>query len=148
MAHYDLILENGTALVFNEVTQTIEQKNINIGITAGKICSLSISSSDTALEKTNLVGLHILPGIIDSQVHFREPGMTHKEDLESGTRAALLGGVTTVFEMPNTIPSTTTKENFLDKLHRAEKRAHCHYAFFIAGSDFFIVSNLLLQFIF
>ena len=52
-------------------------------------------------------GLHILPGVIDSQVHFREPGLSHKEDLETGSRGAALGGVTCVFEMPNTIPPTT-----------------------------------------
>ena len=63
-------------------------------------------------------GLHILPGLIDSQVHFREPGPVHKEDLETGSRAAVLGGVTAVFEMPNTNPLTTTPEALADKVAR------------------------------
>jgi dihydroorotase len=82
----------------------------------------------------DLTGLHLLPGVIDSQVHFREPGLTHKEDLESGTRAAALGGVTTVFEMPNTTPSTTTQDSLEDKIHRAKNRCHTHYAFYIGAS--------------
>ena len=64
-------------------------------------------------------GLHVLPGVIDSHVHFREPGLTHKEDLESGSRGAVLGGVTAVFEMPNTDPLTTTAEALADKVRRA-----------------------------
>lgn len=79
-------------------------------------------------------GLHILPGVIDSQVHFREPGLEHKEDLESGTRSAILGGVTTVFEMPNTKPETITPEALNDKLQRAEGRAWSDHAFFVGGT--------------
>jgi dihydroorotase len=78
--------------------------------------------------------LHVLPGIIDSQVHFREPGLTHKEDLETGTRGAALGGVTAVFEMPNTKPSTTTAEHFEQKLRAAEGRVWCNVSFFIGAS--------------
>ena len=63
-------------------------------------------------------GLHVLPGVIDTQVHFREPGLTHKEDLETGSRGAVLGGVTAVFEMPNTDPLTTTAEALADKVTR------------------------------
>ena len=61
-------------------------------------------------------GLHVLPGVIDSHVHLREPGLTHKEDLESGSRGAVLGGVTAVFEMPNTEPTTTSAEALADKV--------------------------------
>ncbi|NEU35957.1 amidohydrolase family protein, partial [bacterium LRH843] len=68
-------------------------------------------------------GKHVLPGVIDSREHFREPGNEHKEDLESGTRSAVLGGVTTIFEMPNTNPPTTSKEALEDKLNRAKGRA-------------------------
>lgn len=82
----------------------------------------------------DLRGLTVLPGLIDSQVHFREPGMTHKEDLETGTRGAALGGITSIFEMPNTIPPTTTEELFRDKQKRAQGRAWIDYAFFIGGS--------------
>jgi dihydroorotase len=72
--------------------------------------------------------------MIDTQVHFREPGLEHKEDLESGTRAALMGGVTTIFEMPNTNPPTTTAEALAQKLRLAEGRAWCNYAFFVGAS--------------
>ena len=76
-------------------------------------------------------GLHVLPGVIDSQVHFREPGNAHKEDLETGSLAAILGGVTSVFEMPNTAPPTTTRAAIEDKLARAKGRMHCDYAFYV-----------------
>src|SRR6185436_9436295 len=72
--------------------------------------------------------------VVDTPVHFREPGMEHKEDLASGTRAAILGGVTTIFEMPNTNPTTTTKEALEDKLKRAAGRAWCDYGFFVGAS--------------
>jgi len=74
------------------------------------------------------------PRVIDSQVHFREPGLTHKEDLETGTRGAALGGVTAVFEMPNTKPSTTTAEAFREKLQLAEGRVWTDISFFIGAS--------------
>ena len=79
-------------------------------------------------------GLHILPGVIDTQVHFREPGLTHKEDLETGSRSAVMGGVTAVFEMPNTDPLTVTEETFTDKIKRGRHRMHCDFAFFIGGT--------------
>jgi dihydroorotase len=75
-----------------------------------------------------------LPGVIDTQVHFREPGNEHKEDLESGSRAAVLGGVTAVFEMPNTHPPTTTRAAIEDKLARASGRMHCDYAFYVGAT--------------
>ena len=72
--------------------------------------------------------------MIDTQVHFREPGMTHKEDSESGSRSAVMGGVTAVFEMPNTNPATTSAEALADKVARAHHRMHCDFAFFIGGT--------------
>jgi dihydroorotase len=79
-------------------------------------------------------GLHVLPGVIDTQVHFREPGNEHKEDLESGTRAAALGGVTAVFEMPNTSPPTTSADALADKLARARGRTHVDHAFYVGAT--------------
>jgi dihydroorotase len=79
-------------------------------------------------------GLHLLPGVIDTQVHFREPGLTHKEDLESGSRSAVMGGVTAVFEMPNTNPTTTSAAAMADKVARGHHRMHCDFAFFIGGT--------------
>ena len=76
----------------------------------------------------------MLPGVIDSHVHFREPGLTHKEDLETGSRGAVLGGVTAVFEMPNTDPNTTTAEALADKVTRGHHRMHCDFAFYVGAT--------------
>ncbi len=135
MPHYDLILKNATVITFNSKTQKMVNETSDIAVLNKKISSLHSAAADTANEIIDLKGLHLLPGIIDSQVHFREPGMTHKEDIESGTRAALMGGITTIFEMPNTNPSTTTAEEFQKKLDLSKNRAHCNYAFFIGGSS-------------
>lgn len=120
---------------FHTESSRMESEITNIAVLNKKIVSINANSTDSADETINLKGLHLLPGIIDSQVHFREPGLTHKEDLESGTRAALMGGITSIFEMPNTNPSTTTPEQFQQKLNLAKNRAHCHYAFFIGGGS-------------
>lgn len=135
MKNHDLVLKNASSLVFDLNQNKIVQSTVNIGIQDGRIAEISSNQLTNFKEEKDLKGLTVLPGIIDSQVHFREPGFTHKEDLESGTRAALLGGVTSIFEMPNTNPATTTVETFQDKLNRCEKRAHCHYAFFIGGGS-------------
>jgi len=79
-------------------------------------------------------GLTVLPGVIDSQVHFREPGLEWKEDLQTGGRAAVLGGVTAVFEMPNTEPTTTDPDAMADKLARAKGRMDCDHAFYVGGT--------------
>jgi dihydroorotase len=79
-------------------------------------------------------GLHVLPGVIDAQVHFREPGFPHKEDLATGTAAAVLGGVTAVLEMPNTDPPTTTARAMADKVARLRDRARCDVGFFIGAT--------------
>jgi Dihydroorotase and related cyclic amidohydrolases len=73
--------------------------------------------------------------VIDTQVHFREPGLTHKEDYGTGTAGAALGGVTAVFEMPNTNPNTLNAADLADKLARAKGRAWCDMAFFIGAAD-------------
>jgi len=135
MLIYDLVLENGLVSSFNPKTGQIETEKTNIGIKDGKIISTSVASHEARQETRNLEGLNVFPGIIDSQVHFREPGLTHKEDIESGTRAALMGGVTSIFEMPNTNPTTSTKEQFQEKINLSINRAHCHYAFFIGGGS-------------
>jgi dihydroorotase len=106
----------------------------DIGITAGRIAALGDLSGASAGEIVDCRGLHVLPGVIDTQVHFREPGLTHKEDLETGSRAAVMGGVTAVFEMPNTDPLTTSAEALADKVKRAHHRMHCDFAFFVGGT--------------
>ncbi len=77
---------------------------IDLGIRDGRIAELGSLHACVAAERFDAPGLHVLPGVIDSQVHFREPGLEHKETIATGTAAALLGGVTTVLEMPNTVP--------------------------------------------
>ncbi|MCZ2203807.1 dihydroorotase [Bartonella sp. A05] len=106
----------------------------DIGVINGRITEIGDLSQVSAGEVIDCTGLHILPGIIDSQVHFREPGNEHKEDLESGSRAAVLGGVTAVFEMPNTNPLTTSEEALADKVKRGFHRMHCDFAFWVGGT--------------
>ncbi len=106
----------------------------DVGITAGRIAAIGTLSMASAGETVHCAGLHVLPGVIDSQVHFREPGLTHKEDLETGSNAAVLGGVTAVFEMPNTNPLTTTPEALDGKLKAAHHRMHCDFAFWVGGT--------------
>ena len=125
---FDLVLVNGTVVNQDGVGPR------DIGVIAGKIAEIGHLGRASAGERVDCTGLHILPGVIDSQVHFREPGLTHKEDLETGSRGAVLGGVTAVFEMPNTIPPTTSAEALADKVARAANRMHCDFAFWVGGT--------------
>lgn len=126
--HFDLLLTNGN-LVTSQGISTAD-----IGIKNGKIAAIGNLSEDTADESRNLDGLHLMPGGIDTQVHFREPGLEHKEDLASGSLAALHGGITTYFEMPNTKPVTTSPEALADKVARAAGRSWSHFSFFFGAS--------------
>jgi dihydroorotase len=126
--HYDIILKNGKAVLPDGIMEVdIAIKNENISA----IGNLSNCSADNIIDCT---GLHILPGVIDSQVHFREPGLENKENLESGMLAAAAGGVVAVFEMPNTSPLTITPETIEDKLSRASRVAWTDYAFYLGGT--------------
>jgi dihydroorotase len=125
---FDTILKGGT--VVNHDGTGIR----DVGITAGRIAAIGSLAGASAGEMIDCKGLHVLPGVIDSQVHFREPGLTHKEDLETGSRAAVTGGVTAVFEMPNTNPLTTTPEALEGKLKSAHHRMHCDFAFWVGGT--------------
>jgi dihydroorotase len=106
----------------------------DIGVHGGRFAALGDLRTASAASVIDAAGLTVLPGVIDTQVHFREPGLEHKEDLESGTRGAVLGGVTAVFEMPNTRPSTLTADDLSAKLQRARGRAWCDHAFYMGGS--------------
>ncbi|MGH1418439.1 MAG: dihydroorotase [Hyphomicrobiaceae bacterium] len=126
--NYDVVCRGGT--VVNHAGQEI----CDIGVKDGQIVALGALGGAGADQVIDARGLHILPGVIDSQVHFREPGLDHKEDLETGSRGAVLGGVTAVFEMPNTKPLTTTKETLADKIKRARNRMFCDFAFYVGGT--------------
>lgn len=129
LRHADLLLCGGTVLTPNGA------ERIDIACVQGRIMALGDLrpgwSADCVLD---LTGLHVLPGVIDSQVHFREPGLEHKENLEAGTRGAVLGGVTAVFEMPNTHPLTLGAADLQAKLDAAQGRSWCDHAFYIGGS--------------
>ncbi|TIM49788.1 MAG: dihydroorotase, partial [Mesorhizobium sp.] len=125
---YDLILTGGT------VVNHDGEGRRDVGVTGGRIAAIGDLGQASAGETIDCRGLHVLPGVVDSQVHFREPGLEHKEDLESGSRAAVLGGVTAVFEMPNTNPLTTSEAALADKVRRATGRMHCDFAFWVGGT--------------
>ncbi len=125
---YDLIVRGG------EVINHAGRGAADIGVRAGKIAHVGDLRGAHAGEVFDATGLTVMPGVIDSQVHFREPGLEWKEDLESGSRGAVLGGVTTVFEMPNTEPTTTDPDALADKLARAKGRMHTDHAFYIGGT--------------
>src|SRR3954454_4334566 len=125
---YELLLKSGT--VVNQDGVGIR----DIAISNGRIAAIGEFGKGSAAEVIDCKGLHILPGVIDTQVHFREPGLTHKEDLETGSRSAVMGGVTAVFEMPNTNPLTVTEEAFTAKVAAGRRRMHCDFAFFIGGT--------------
>jgi dihydroorotase len=127
-ASFDCIFKGAT--VVNQDGEGIR----DIGVRGGRIAAIGSLDAASAGERIDCRGLHILPGVIDSQVHFREPGLEHKEDLETGARAAVLGGVTAVFEMPNTNPQTTNPEALADKLARAKGRMACDHAFWVGGT--------------
>src|SRR5262249_40074055 len=125
---FDAILRSGT--VVNQDGEGVR----DIGITGGSIAEIGSLAHASAGEVIDCKGRHILPGVIDTQVHFREPGLTHKEDLETGSRSAVMGGVTAVFEMPNTAPLTVTEADFSAKVKQGHHRMHCDFAFFIGGT--------------
>jgi len=125
---FDLVLKGGT--VVNQDGTGVR----DIGVRAGRVASIGAIKAGKAAEVIDAKGLHILPGVIDTQVHFREPGLEHKEDLETGSRAAVLGGVTAVFEMPNTKPPTTSAEALADKVARARGRMLCDFAFYVGAT--------------
>ncbi|MDB5476080.1 MAG: dihydroorotase [Phenylobacterium sp.] len=125
---FDLIVRGG------EVINHAGRGLADIGVRGGKIAAIGDLAQASAGETFDATGLTVMPGVIDTQVHFREPGLEWKEDLESGSKAAVLGGVVAVFEMPNTEPTTTDADALADKLVRAKGRMHCDHAFYMGGT--------------
>ncbi len=125
---FDLILKGGTVVNHDGEGQR------DLGIRDGRFAAIGDLSLASGGETVDCRGLHLLPGVMDTHVHFREPGLTHKEDLESGSRGAVLGGVVATFEMPNTIPQTTDASALADKVKRAHHRMHCDFAFYVGAT--------------
>ena len=123
----DLIIKNGRCYINGEL------KDVNVGIKDGKIQQIE-QNLEEAKEVLNADGQYVLPGCIDTQTHFREPGSTDTEDLHSGSRAAIAGGITSVFEMPNTNPPTSNMTEFQRKLDLAKNRMYCNYAFYFGAT--------------
>ncbi|MDX9860389.1 MAG: dihydroorotase [Rhodospirillales bacterium] len=125
---FDLIIRGGTCVTPSGLTIT------DIGVRDGRIAALGDLGQAAGADNFDARGLHVLPGVIDTQVHFREPGMEHKENLETGTAAAALGGVTGVFDMPNTKPLIADTETFTEKWRNARGRLWCDAAFFVGAT--------------
>ena len=123
----DLIIKNGSCYIDKDL------KNHDIAIKDSKIIEIGKIDKE-AKEIFDAKGLTVLPGCIDTQTHFREPGSTDTEDLNSGSRAAIAGGITSVFEMPNTNPPTSSKLEFQKKLDLAKNRMYCNYAFYFGAT--------------
>ena len=123
----DLIIKNGQCYKNGKL------EDLDVAIKNGKIEEIG-QISDKAEETIEAKGLIVLPGCIDTQTHFREPGSTDTEDLHSGSKAAIVGGITSVFEMPNTNPPTSTKKEFQKKLDLAKNRMYCNYAFYFGAT--------------
>ena len=124
----DLIIKNGTCYIDGNLTKT------DIGITNNKISHIGNLQSEKSKDFYDAENLIVLPGCLDTQVHFREPGSTDTEDLHTGSKAAIAGGITGVFEMPNTNPPTSSKKEFQKKLDLAKNRMYCNYAFYFGAT--------------
>lgn len=113
------------------------QQKADIVISDDRIAAILPSGENAADcdREIDATGAYVLPGVIDTHVHFREPGMTHKADMQSESLAALAGGVTSVFEMPNTVPQTTTLKTWEEKMSIAAERMHVNYAFFPGATN-------------
>ena len=123
----DLIIKNGQCYINGKLDDK------DIAVKEGKILKIG-KVSEEAREVYNAKGQIVLPGCIDTQTHFREPGSTDTEDLHSGSRAAVAGGITAVFEMPNTNPPTSNIKEFQKKLDLAKNRMYCNYAFYFGAT--------------
>ena len=123
----DLIIKNGKCYIDKDL------KEQDIAIKEGKIIEIGKINKE-AKEILDAKDLLVLPGCMDTQTHFREPGSTDTEDLHTGSRAAIVGGITSVFEMPNTNPPTANKKEFQRKLDLAKNRMYCNYGFYFGAT--------------
>ena len=126
---FDLILKNGTLVNEGQIFES------DIAIKGDRIEKIAPSILADSKNIIDLQGKHVLPGLIDDQVHFREPGLTHKGNIQSESRAGLAGGVTSYFEMPNVNPTTTNRTNLQAKFDLAATKSHANYSFYMGASN-------------
>ena len=123
------LIKNGIVVNENKICK------LDILIEGEYISKIEESITDKADKIIDAKGLYVLPGIIDDQVHFREPGLTHKADIYSESKAAVAGGITSFMEMPNTNPPATTLELLENKFSIAKERSLANYSFFMGASN-------------
>lgn len=126
---FDIVLKNCTIVNENHIFES------DIGIKGQRIEKIASSITDEAKEILDLAGKIVMPGVIDDQVHFREPGLTHKGEIATESRAALAGGITSYFEMPNVNPTTTTNELLDKKFEVAKYKSRANYSFYLGASN-------------
>jgi dihydroorotase len=126
--HYDLLIRGGTCVT------PWGAETIDLGIRDGRIADLATPAHATAETVIDAAGLHVLPGLIDSHVHLRDPGDPAVETIETGTRAAVLGGIATLFDMPNTVPPTADIEHLAWKRDYVASRSWCDIGLYVAGT--------------
>ena len=126
---YDLILKNGTLINEGKIFES------DIAIKGDRIEKIASSIDAESKSTVDLKGKYVIPGLIDDQVHFREPGLTHKGEIATESKAGLAGGVTSYFEMPNVNPTTTTNENLTKKFQLASTRSVSNYSFHLGASN-------------
>ncbi|WP_342363836.1 dihydroorotase [Terrarubrum flagellatum] len=126
--HYDLVIRGGVC-----VTPWGEER-ADVGVSRGQIATLRASAADTADAAIDARGLHVLPGLIDSHVHLRDPGDPAVETMATGTKGAVLGGITTVFDMPNTNPPIATKERVDWKRGYVAEQSWCDVGLYVTGA--------------
>ncbi len=122
------LIKNATVVLPEGCTQT------SVLVEGTTIADIDVAIQTTADETVDAFGLHLIPGVIDDQVHFREPGLTHKEDLSTASHACAKGGVTTFLEMPNTVPAAVTQELLEQKLSLALAKSLVNYGFYIGAT--------------
>ena len=127
-AHFDLIIRGGTCVLPWGMEQT------SVGVRDGRIAALGVGSDVSASETIDATGLHVLPGLIDPHVHLRDPGNAAVETIPTGTRGAILGGITAVFDMPNTTPSIVDAEKLAWKQGYVEQVAWCDMGLYVGGT--------------
>jgi dihydroorotase len=136
---FDLLIRGGVCVLPWGEEQT------DVGVLDGRVAALGDLRTDTAADVFDAKGLHVLPGLIDSHVHLRDPGDARVETLSTGTRGAVLGGIATVFDMPNTQPPIVDHDSLASKRAHAEQVAWCDVGIYVAGSKTNIDSLAALE---